>query len=137
MKANAFKDKRAGIIPYTVTDGNLEMYFMVPSDPRYGGSAPQIAKGGVDEGETEVETAIREGEEELGLRRSNCTDKPVLVGIHGNITVYAVEVRSQDAFDDPHYETGETLWLTPDEFQTYGRKDQRAIVAKFVARFNR
>lgn len=55
--------KRAGVIPYRFNDkGEVEVYCMIPSDPAYGGSAPQLAKGKIDRGESAINTAWREGE---------------------------------------------------------------------------
>lgn len=110
--------------------------YMVPSDPKFGGSSPQFAKGRLD-GKTDAkEEAIREGEEELGLRRSNMAAAPWLAwsgkvtGLDEEYTmdVYAVLVEDENAFDKPHYETAETVWLTRSEFTTKGRKTQIAIM---------
>ena len=63
---------RAGIYPiYTNEEGKAFVYMMIPSDPKYGGPLLQMGKGGIDEGETAEQAAIREGYEELGLLASN------------------------------------------------------------------
>lgn len=114
------------------------MLFMTPSDPAYGGSRPQIAKGSQDAGESAIHAALREAAEELGLRGSNiksvaassATDN--ITGAHDSyqLTVYAVEVKSPDAFDQPHYETASTHWMSLEDFLTRGRQNQTGVVKK-------
>ena len=49
---------KSGIIPfYKDDDDQIRMLFMIPSDPYYGGPRLQIAKGGIDPGETAQDTA--------------------------------------------------------------------------------
>ena len=62
---------RAGLIPVHISNGEISMLFMKPSDPMYGGSDYQIAKGRIEDGEEPYETAVREAEEELGLNPDN------------------------------------------------------------------
>lgn len=128
---------KAGIIPFIQQDdGTTLMMFMSPSDPSYGGSEPQIAKGGIDPGENAKEAAIREGEEELGLQQSNIVSihplpAVTLTGLDATYTmsVYAVEVKDQSDFSQPHYETGKVYWLTAEQFAQRGRKNQQSLVA--------
>ena len=50
--------KRAGVIPYRFNDkGEIEVYCMVPSDPAYGGTSPQLAKGKIERGDSVIDTA--------------------------------------------------------------------------------
>ena len=70
---------RAGIVPYFIDNNQIYVYLMIPSDPAYGGTEPQIAKGRVEE-EGEEEAAIREGEEELGLIRANINKIDIKTG---------------------------------------------------------
>jgi len=137
-EATAKPRNKAGVIPFIRhDDGSIQMMFMSPSDPSYGGPEPQIAKGGLDAGENAKEAAIREGEEELGLQQSNVVAiyaLPVvtLTGFDATYTmaVYAVEVKDQSSFGKPHYETGKIYWLTPEEFAARGRKTQKSLVAQ-------
>ena len=128
---------KAGVIPFIVQDdGTTLMMFMTPSDPKYGGPRPQIAKGGIDAGENAQEAAIREGEEELGLNRSN------IVTVHAvppvsvtrleasySMAIFAVQVKDQESFGTPHFETGGVHWLTLEQFAQRGRKNQQPLVA--------
>jgi 8-oxo-dGTP pyrophosphatase MutT (NUDIX family) len=126
--------KRAGMVPF-LSDGRA--LFMVSSDPRDGG-LPEIAKGRVEGDEDTKQCAIREGGEELGLRQSNMAASPFL-GWSGKMTgsddpyqfeVYAVLVKDPDAFDESDSEVDKTLWLTPSEFETKGRKSHTQIMNK-------
>ena len=65
------EEPRFGLIPWTVYHDSIIMMFMMPSDPKFGGSNYQIAKGRKESGETDLEAAIREASEELGLKPSN------------------------------------------------------------------
>jgi len=123
---------RAGIIPF-LADGRA--LFFVSSDPSYGGPDPAIAKGRVDQGETVVQAAIREGAEELGLRPSNFAGKPFL-GWSGSVggleatyemAVYCVQVKDEKAFSKPGHETERTVWYTREEFAKHGRRSHQAM----------
>lgn len=128
---------RAGIVPF-LADGRC--LFFVSSDPKYGGSDPAIAKGRVDSGEDAKAAAVREGREELGLRRDNMATQPWL-GWSGEISgqeesykfeVYAVLMKDEDAFDTPGKETAHTVWLTRSEFTTKGRKSHGQIMDRIL-----
>lgn len=130
------KSGKAGIIPYIVEDGKVKMIFMKSSDARYGGPDPMIAKGHVDEGENFAEAAVREGEEELGLKKSNMKTGPWLAwkgelsGMDARYPfhVFAVELEDKDDFGQFHYETESTHWMDAQEFAQKGRRSQHNIV---------
>lgn len=124
------KVDRAGIIPFYVTDdGDVLMMFMIPSDPEYGGSDFQIAKGKVDPGENHEEAAVREGEEELGLIQANMIGDVHFLGkFLGRMHIHVVQVKSPTNFNRPHYETAQVGWLTNDKFQQIGRDLHKPIV---------
>ena len=132
----AVTSQKAGVIPFCVSpDGVTRMMFMSPSDPAYGGPMPQIAKGGVDPGESTKEAAIREGEEELGLNRTNIISVQAIPaitvsGLNASYTmsIFAVKVKNQKDFGTPHFETGKVYWLTLEEFLRRGRKNQQPLV---------
>lgn len=123
---------RAGIIPFIVEEEIPKMLFMRPSNPEYGSDTFQIAKGKMEEGETTLETAIREGKEELGLFIGNIVKTYDLGNFLGRTTVYLVEVKNKDMFGDPHFETKETKWMTAEEFQTEGRDIHKPVVKAAV-----
>lgn len=120
--------KRAGVIPYmTFDDGNTRMLFMVPSDPAYGGDRFQIAKGKIDDGENIKQAALREGKEELGLRLNNI-ESSQYIGIHLGMGIYVAKVKDSESFDRPHFETGDTRWMTIEEFDADGRELHKSLV---------
>lgn len=133
---------KAGIIPFIRTERGIEMMFMRSSDPDFGGPDPMIAKGHVDEGETPEQAAIREGEEELGLKQSNFAAPPFVVmdqQIQGLTAVYymrimGVELKSKEDFGAFHYETAETMWMTAEEYGTRGRKSQIGFVKALLSK---
>lgn len=122
---------RAGLVPFYINeDGSIEMLFMIPSDQRYGGSDPQMAKGRIDDDEQPEETALREAKEELGLVAGNIDGDLEYFGVHlGRTHVYACEVKSKDRFGMFSYETQETRWMTEDDFRKNGRDIHRKIVS--------
>lgn len=126
---------RAGVIPYTVEDESvIRMMFMMPNDPKgkYGGEFFQIAKGKIEEGEETEEAAFREANEELGLFKGNIITVHDLGTFLGRTHVYLAEIKDMDMFGDPHHETKETTWMTPEEFQKKGRKIHKPVVKAAV-----
>ena len=128
--------RRAGLIPYLISpNGQLVMGFMVPSDSAFGGTLPQIAKGTVDDGETDLQAAMREGEEELGVSSAHYASTPHLVATSvGNtpLVVYAVNILTCTNLNEPHFETGRVVFLTADEFYAIGRDWQRLAVSEIA-----
>lgn len=127
--------QKAGFIPYVLEDGEPLMLFMIASNPQFGGTKPMISKGHVEKNEDLKEAAIREAEEELGLKPTNITH--VEFGWSGNITgfdddytltIFIGEVSYKENFGKPHYETKETVWLTLEQFKKQGRTSHVPIV---------
>lgn len=133
--------KKAGLIPYCIEDGVINMMFMISSDPHYGGPLPQISKGYIDpDDEGSKVGAIREATEELGFKIENV--KYETVGVHkvGSINMipgdekeytfalYVAEVLDKNNFGTPHFETGQVVWMTPAEFMSGGREAHRHAV---------
>lgn len=119
---------RAGVIPYYVTDGEIKMLFMKPSNPKYGGKCFQIAKGKKEDGESDKETAFREASEELGLFSGNVINKHDLGNFLGRTRVYIAEIKDASMFGDPDHETGAVKWMTLEEFKDAGRDLHYPIV---------
>lgn len=120
---------RAGLIPYFVNEGNeIEMMFMRPSDPDFGGDKFQIAKGKVEENEDHDEAAIREAKEELGLFIGNVIRTKEVGQFMGRTTVYVAKVKDPNAFGDPHFETSDTKWMTLEQFIETGRDLHKPVV---------
>lgn len=120
---------RAGIIPYVYdANGTIRYMFMKPSDPKFGGPDWQIAKGRVENDDDNLTTALREGAEELGLKESNILDVTEIGVFLGRTCVFICHVRDQNDFDQFHYETGDVIWLTLEEFDQIGRDIHLPIV---------
>ena len=66
MKAQEFSinPQRSGVIPYYWKDSQLWVKVMRPSDPAYGGTEWQIAKGGLEDGLSHAENAVKEAIED-------------------------------------------------------------------------
>ena len=117
---NRQKVDRAGVIPFYIDeDDNIKMMF-------------QIAKGKCEEGETEEQTAMREGNEELGLFSGNVTKKHDLGTFLGRTTVFVCEIKDTNMFGDTCDETEETVWWTPEEFDNEGRDLHKPVVKAAV-----
>ncbi len=121
---------RSGGIPYVIEDGIIHMMFMKPSNAKYGGPDFQIAKGVIELGEDAYTSGLRECYEELGLLESNITDIYYLGKFLTSINVYLYRVKNKKDFIEPHFETGETVWMTPSQFDNTGRDIHRDIVTQ-------
>ena len=131
------KRARAGVIPFLrCDDGSIRYLMMVSSDPKFGGPRPMISKGKIEEGETPIDAAIREAEEELGFKQRNVRGDylklfdgriELFSGAY-HLTVFGVEIQDRYDFDKWCDETEFTLWFTAEEFKAKGRKDHVRFV---------
>ena len=127
---------RAGIVAYYLEDQNILIRLMIPSNSDFGGIKPQVAKGRVEEGEHIQETAVREGEEELGLKRSNFAESVVSIGefpIIGQEEKYifhcfAVRVKNLEDFNTPHFETGWSGWMPCEQALSRIKNGQKELL---------
>lgn len=128
---------RAGMIPFHVDEnGEIKMKFMVPSDQRFGTGDPQFAKGRIEKNENHEEAAMREAQEEIGLKEDNVNWMYYLGIFLGRTHMYICEVDSKENFDTPHYETERTHWLTLEEFEEHGRELHRPVIREAYMTFN-
>jgi 8-oxo-dGTP pyrophosphatase MutT (NUDIX family) len=134
------KPKRAGIIPYMYNeDGDVLVYCMIPSDAEYGGTSPQMAKGKTDN-LSAYDTAIKEGQEELGLIVSNINGRPKSLGVFeysgmkqtDEIEVFYCEIKDKDKWGTPHYETGWSGWVNISKEFNKIRKSQQQYFKKLL-----
>ena len=126
------KIDRSGCLPYIIEDDEIQILFMLPSKPKYGGDKFQIAKGKHEDGETPLETGMREAGEELGLFSGNISDTHHLGKFLGRTDFYVVKIKDKDQFGDPHFETKAVKWMTPEQFQKEGRGLHRPVVSAAV-----
>jgi 8-oxo-dGTP pyrophosphatase MutT (NUDIX family) len=106
------------------------------SNPMFGGPNFALAKGSVEPGEDLQGAAIREAQEELGLKIENM----VLSTLQhlGNfktfgyiLTVYVCKVKDPNDFNEHDWEIAETKWMTVKEFMEIGREQHKPIVQAF------
>lgn len=129
---------RAGVIPYYNDNGTIRMLFMKPSNSKFGGDINpetgememryQLAKGRIEKNENAQEAALREGEEEVGLKLEN-----IMFALHvgtflGRTEVYIAKIIDPAIFGEHHYETESTCWMTLEEFEQSGRVLHRDLV---------
>jgi len=151
---------KVGILPFMVTHNQIEILFMRPKAEREALGLPQfqIAKGTrrinisgqwcdmreddlvyADESfhESLLDTAIREGHEEIGLRAENIVrlfDLGVFYFISASrgtkkpLHLFAAEIKEKHDFARFEESTSETGWLTPEAFVEQGRADHVAIL---------
>lgn len=131
------KRARAGLIPFIRhPDSPIKYLMMVCSDPKFGGPRPMISKGKIESGETALQAAIREAEEELGLKQRNMRGDiiPLYAGRQElysgayDLTVFGVEIQDQCDFDKWCEETLYTEWHDLENFRKVGRKDHIKFV---------
>ena len=121
---------RAGIIPAIKIENVWHYLFMRPSDPKYGGDFFQIAKGRVDDTDSDfLHTAIREGQEELGLVPSNIRKIYYLGEFFGRTHLYVANVHSRDNFDSYTNETDAVAWMTSTQFMEEGRELHKPVIS--------
>lgn len=102
--------KRSGLIPVYFDYGRIYVRCMIPSNSAFGGNMPQMAKGHIERGLSYEENAIKEAQEELGLKESNIYDVSYL-GNFTRIACYTCLVHDPDDFDDPHWESEWSGWV--------------------------
>lgn len=122
---------KAAFIPYH--DGRILV--CRSSNPMFGGPHFALCKGNIDEGETEEQAAVREAQEEVGLRETNLAGPVRHLGnflTFGYVlSVYCAEIKDPEAFNPFCWEIAETKWMAWQEFRAVGRAEHRPIVDSF------
>lgn len=107
------KLKKAGLVLYYVKDGDIFFRCMIPSDPQYGGSSPQIPKGSIEEGDSAKFTAVKECIEECGLLPLNLsTIEEFKIYPKMKMAIYIGTVANIDSFSKPHWESKWSGWVS-------------------------
>lgn len=124
------QNTRAGLIPYYIDDDLVvHVCLMVPSDPEFGGSEPQFAKGHIEGEESEECCAVREGVEELGITASDVIDVWRVTSVN-KIAWFAAEMKGKK-LDQPSYESEYSFWMTIGQAQERIREWQKQILQEF------
>lgn len=55
----------------------------------------------------------------------------------GRTEFFICKIEDPDMFGDPHFETKETCWMTPEEFQQEGRDLHKPIVKAMVRKIKK
>jgi hypothetical protein len=93
--------------------------------------------------ETLIGTALREGQEEIGLKSTNIkrlfdmggfTFVSASRGVVKPLHLFAAEIADENDFSEFEATTGEARWMTPEEFMAEGRADHAAIIQKLSDR---
>lgn len=132
---------RAGLLPFYVDeDDTIHILLMRPSDPRYGGTEWQIAKGIAETDDIEAE-GIREGVEELGITQQDMMGETFYAasslkkfrdGSRHSLFVYTVRTKAKSVSGHYHYETGDTIWLP--EYEIHKVRDWQQPLVEIALR---
>jgi 8-oxo-dGTP pyrophosphatase MutT (NUDIX family) len=106
------------------------------SNPLFGGPKFALCKGNVDLNESIQDAALREAEEELGLKLHNIVPETLQhLGTFKTfsylLSVYTAQIRDPHDFNDPCWEIAETKWMTWNDFKSIGRDEHRPIINAF------
>lgn len=130
---------KAGMIPYFVENGEIHVCLFVSNDAQYGGDKPQIAKGHIDEGETWLDAAFREVEEETGIKilDENIVDISCLYAgaFRGQVSKYGFIVAGVEIdrkIDTSIGDEGEGIWMRLPEAINKIRGDQKFILENLI-----
>jgi|GEM_PF-824371 len=150
---------KAGVVPFHRSGSQLQYYLMKPqaSHPHLPPPEFQLCKGtrmrqdqaqvwadmrdgevADENSETLLQTALREGMEEVGLRLENIRQLYALGGFHfasastgkdKQVWLFAVQVEDREDFLATEATTAERAWLSIEEFTAHGRPDHRYILS--------
>lgn len=138
---------KAGFIPYHIDkQGVTRFLFCLSSNPKFGGSRFAICKGSIERGENALEGALREAEEELGLRQKNILPGTLKLIWQGKIRgkkktltlpIFTAQMRKSKDFGPSDHEISKTKWMTLDEFVEVGKRSHIPIVKKIAKRLDK
>ena len=155
---------KVGIVPFIINDGKIQIMAMKPiaENEKLGKPQFQIAKGTrriningnwcdmraddlkfADESfyESLLDTALREGQEEIGLKPKNIKkiyDLGDFVfisaskGTKSPLHLFAAEIIDINDFSEFEESTEETKWLSPEEFTQLSRSDHSLIMNEII-----
>ena len=155
---------KVGIVPFIINEGKIQIMAMKPiaENEKLGKPQFQIAKGTrrinvngswcdmriddlhfADESfhEPLLDTALREGKEEIGLKPiniKNIYDMGDFVfisaskGTKSPLHLFAAEIIDINDFSEFEESTAETKWLSPEEFKELSRSDHYLIMNEII-----
>ena len=105
--------RKAGLILYYIDGEDVYFRCMIPSDPAFGGSNPQIPKGTIEPGDTPKYTAVKECIEEVGLDINNLSSiKEFKRYSNMKMMIYIGTVTNINRFNKPHWESKWSGWVS-------------------------
>lgn len=124
---------RSGLIPYSIKNGKYYVAVMKPSDPKYGGTEFQFCKGQVEVGDTFKITAIKECEQELGLKVNQNEIKLLWDNKNKKIQWFYCELLTMRKMipgpnENGIIETMDCQWMEINKAETTVRDWQRVLV---------
>lgn len=129
----------AGTLLYQKTNEGLKVLIVHPSGD-YNKNAPwSIPKGEVENGDSEVGTAVRETLEEVGIGISETQltylGEEVYDSRKKKVMCYVGQVPTGTLASSPSWEIDEAKWVTPDEAIKMLHKNQRGFAARIKEMF--
>jgi len=127
------KQSRAGLIPCVLKNNHWYIALMKPSNPKYGGTDWQLAKGVVEENDDFKTTAVKECQQELGITININNIKLLWYNKQTLTQWFFVELKSllpmkPGPNEDGIIETGETIWMEINQAEEEIRDWQKPII---------
>jgi 8-oxo-dGTP pyrophosphatase MutT (NUDIX family) len=126
---------KAGGIPFYKKDGEVFVCLVIPTDPAYGGTQPNIPKGNPDPGDDPKKTAIREVGEETGIPNFKSVTPIGSKDVTGmtesyQLYVFAMEVADRVALNPDWEVTAD--WYTLEDALKIIRPKQKSFLEAFA-----
>ena len=135
---------KAGGFPYVVdSNGKIRICLFLSNNSYYGGAAPQMSKGGADDGEKPIETAVREIFEETGIPISDLKKRVEFVvsklfkGESVNYMMHCYSFKIDKEFPMKAMEEGKGVWLSREHALSKIRKDHKIFLETFLEKIDK
>lgn len=130
------KKTKAGVLAYRNAEQGREWLLFTSNNPVYGGPDPQIPKGHVDPGEDVQTAALREFEEETGIRATELTNiervfDGVLSGLDARYRMVVFVAECKTGIPRPT-EEGECQWIAEEKATYLIQASQFPILLKAI-----
>lgn len=128
--------RKSGLVLYYTSDSDVYFRCMIPSDPLYGGSSPQIPKGTIECSDTIEYTAFKECIEEVGLVHDNIKSFEYFKTYKNmKMAIFIGTVKDTELFNEPHWESKWSGWVSYNHNKDKLRNLQRHIfddIAEYI-----